>query len=65
MGVMADLSATRIEPLAPGAEMDKRSPSDGSPRKHPAPEKEEKPLPTPSIDAGDPVEEIHQIDELA
>jgi len=62
---MDDFSATRIEPTAPSVDIEKRSPSDGSPRKRPTPEKAEKSLPSPSVDSGDPVEEIHQIDELA
>ncbi len=62
---MDDISPPRIEPTGASMDIEKRSPSDGSPRKRPTPEKSEKPLPSPSVDSGDPVEEIHQIDELA
>ena len=62
---MDDISTTRIEPATPSVDLDKRPPSDGSPRKRPKPEKTEKIPPPPIIDSGDPMEEIHQIDELA
>jgi len=62
---MDDISTTRVEPSGAGADIEKRSPANGLPRKRPTPEKPEKSSPSPSVDAGDPVEEIHQIDELA
>ena len=63
---MGDLFPTRIEPAAPSVDIEKRSPSNGSPgKRRPAPEKSEKDSASPSVDSGDPVEEIHQIDELA
>jgi hypothetical protein len=62
---MDDLSTTRIEPATPSVDIAKRPPPDGSPRKRPKPEKNEKISPPPIDDSGDPMEEIHQIDELA
>ena len=65
---MDDVSATRIEPLATSVDIERRSPPNGSSRKRPNPDKAEKPSSSPSLEsleAGDPVEEIHQIDELA
>jgi hypothetical protein len=59
---MDDLTTTRIEPLAPSVDPDKHSVREGPPRKR---EKPGKPSPSPSIESDDPVEDIHQIDELA
>jgi len=62
---MDDLSATRVEPSGAGTDIEKRSPANGQPRKRPTPEKPEESSESPSVDEGDPIEEIHQIDELA
>jgi hypothetical protein len=62
---MDDLFPTRIEPATPSVDLEKRSPSDGSPRKKPKPANTEKISTPPIVDSGDLVEEIHQIDELA
>jgi hypothetical protein len=62
---MEDFSTTRIEPATPSVDLDKRPPSDGSPRKRPKPEQNKESSLPPIVDPGDPIEEIHQIDELA
>jgi hypothetical protein len=59
---MDDLSAPRIDPLAQDTSLDKRSPPKEPARKR---EISKKPLPSPDIESGDSVEDIHQIDELA
>lgn len=59
---MDELSAPRIEPSTQTTDLDKRAPQKGLPRKRQKPEKS---LPSPSIEPDDPVEDIHQIDELA
>jgi len=59
---MEDFSAPRIEPSAQSTDLDQRSRTNASPRKRQSPEKT---LPSPSLESGDPAEDIHQVDELA
>ena len=63
---MDDISAPRIEPAAGRTDLGDGSLTGGQSRKRPAPEKAPSPEPpSPLVDSGDPVEELHQIDELA
>jgi hypothetical protein len=59
---MDDLTAPRIEPLGQSVDPDKQLLKKGPPRKRETPEKQ---APSPSVESDDPVENIHQIDELA
>ena len=59
---MDDITAPRIEPLAENTDPDKYSSKKGAPRKRENPEKRS---PSPSIESGEPIDDIHQIDELA
>jgi hypothetical protein len=59
---MGELSTPRIESSVPSSDLDKGFSKDGLPKKR---ELRGKQSSAPSVESDDPVEEIHQIDELA
>ncbi len=60
---MDDLTAPRIEPLAQDIDPDKQFPKKGPSRKRENTEKQAPP--SPSVESDVPVDDLHQIDELA
>jgi hypothetical protein len=64
---MDEITAPRIEPLSQGNDLDKYPQRKDMPRRETPrkPEPSGKPSPSPSIEADDLVEDVHQIDELA